>query len=208
MRFLCLILLLMILGCSELDKANGWDYTFNYFEEDSYIYSFDIFLEPDSTLQTKEDIYQYVSNYVSVKKHWHKDSSVWYYFPNREYVSYIELTFDNNIDTDSIKIYLTPYYDNEPVLSQEEFPGGMPITLYPRRYSYTSSQFQFRSAQEDSTGTLLYGQRIILVDGLEHTADSSYKGYTILPIKKSDQEGWLKSYRMDIRFEEGIDGIQ
>lgn len=199
--FLTLIPALLFLGCYDFEEREMLDFSFNDFPPANSFITFDIVLSPNDSIKTKDQIVSFVESYVFEKTLYKGNSPVTYSWQGVAYTSFLEVNFDERHYEESLTVYVHPYYNDLPVLPQEQFPQGMPITLYADEYSFKGG-WRYRSQQLDSTESPLYGQKIILVDGLHHLADSSYKGYCILPLKNENStEAGRNHYGMKLTIE-------
>jgi hypothetical protein len=88
-------------------------------------------------------------------------------------------------------VYINPLSNNKPVLNKDDYNLGMPIELNDTESGFDTTFGIIPNIQRKSYTFVQSKQPIILIKGKSEWADSSYQGFTILPVCNSGDENDL-----------------
>ncbi|MDR0303943.1 MAG: hypothetical protein LBH98_04110 [Chitinispirillales bacterium] len=159
--FILLFCSILFFGCSYIDYPEGFVILINFPQE--------IIDVEKKQINSKDELVDYVNSIVPS-----------YFYEGVEYKDYKNYKMQFDLErgyTDKQQIiYLNPLSDNKKVLSKNIYESGMPIVID------NSRRIGFYNDHSYKNSGYLSKQPVILIKGKTEWADSSYKGFTILPV--------------------------
>ncbi|MDR0303944.1 MAG: hypothetical protein LBH98_04115 [Chitinispirillales bacterium] len=149
----------LFLGCSYIDYPEEFVELINFPQK--------IIDVEEKQINSKDELVDYVNSITPS-----------YFYEGVEYKDYknYKMQYITEFNYEHL-IYVNPLSDNKKVLSKSVYEAGMPIMINDDDWGisfYNNNSYEIHG--------YLSKQPVILIKGKTEWADSSYKGFTILPV--------------------------